>query len=291
MGYKLKIVQTASLLSEIFELRMVGSDIEINNVAASGDADRSSLTFASNITKNQVAGLIITSDSQTLKAAAEGITVLVSETPRLDFIKVLAYLESKVGFSKSNVKPDVHCSASIGENVVIENGCVIGPDVIIEHNVVLHEGTTIGRGSRIRANSSIGGDGFGFERTDEGIPIRFPHLGGVVIGEDVEVGSNTCIARGTLSSTIIEDSVKIDNLVHIAHNVTLKKGAFVIAGAEVSGGVTVGESAWIGPNACVIQKVNIGEGALVGLGAVVTKNVDKYCVWAGNPAKKIRAIR
>ena len=79
-------------------------------------------------------------------------------------------------------------------NVVIENGCIIGENSIIEHNVVIQKGTTIGKNSRIRTNSSIGGDGFGFERSDENI-IRFPHLGGVIIGDNVEIGANNTVNR------------------------------------------------------------------------------------------------
>ena len=85
--------------------------------------------------------------------------------------------------------------------------------------------------------------------------------------------------------------MKIDNLVHVAHNCLIKDGAFIIACAELSGGVVVGKNAWIAPNSCTHQKVTIGESSLVGLGAVVTKDVPDKCVYAGNPAKKIRSIK
>jgi UDP-3-O-[3-hydroxymyristoyl] glucosamine N-acyltransferase len=195
-----------------------------------------------------------------------------------------------MGFSTWSKRSEIHPTSIIGQNVVIENGCVIGEKTVIEHNVVLHAGTRIGKNSRIRSCSSIGGDGFGFERLADGTPLRFPHLGGVFIGDNVEVGSCTTIARGTLSDTVIEDNVKIDNLVHVAHNCVIRDGAFIIACAELSGGVTVGKNAWIAPNSCTHQKITIGENSLVGLGAVVTKDVPDRCVYAGNPAKKIRSL-
>jgi UDP-3-O-[3-hydroxymyristoyl] glucosamine N-acyltransferase len=178
-----------------------------------------------------------------------------------------------------------------GSNVVIENGCVVGAGSIIEHNVVLHAGTRIGKNSRIRSCSSIGGDGFGFERMEDGTPLRFPHLGGVLIGNNVEIGALNSIARGTLSDTVIMDYVKTDNLVHVAHNCVIDEGCLITACAELSGGVTLGKRVWIGPNVAMMQKISVGDDALIGLGAVVTKSVQSKTIVAGNPAKVIREIK
>jgi UDP-3-O-[3-hydroxymyristoyl] glucosamine N-acyltransferase len=146
-------------------------------------------------------------------------------------------------------------------------------------------GTHIGKNCLVRANSTIGSDGFGYERKENGDPVKFIHLGGVIIGNNVEVGSCTCIAKGTLGKTIIEDNVKIDNLVHIAHNCVIRKGAFVIATSILCGGVEIGSNAWIAPNATITQKAKVGENSIVGLGAVVTKSVDANTTVAGNPAR------
>ncbi len=167
---------------------------------------------------------------------------------------------------------------------------MVGANSIIEHNVVLHSGTRIGKNCRIRSCSSIGGDGFGFERLDDGTPMRFPHLGGVVIGDNVEIGALNSIAKGALSDTFIADYVKTDSLVHIAHNCFVNESALITACAELSGGVTLGKRVWVGPNVAMMQKVTVGDDALIGLGAVVTKNVCARTIVAGNPAKKIRDI-
>jgi len=199
-------------------------------------------------------------------------------------------LVNNIGFSTYEFESKIHESSILGLNVVIESGCIICENVIIEANTVIHSRTTIGANTRIRSCSSIGGDGFGFERLPDGTPLRFPHLGGVTIGENVEIGALNSVSRGTLSNTLIDTQVKTDNLVHIAHNCHVKKGAFLTACAELSGGVEVGEFAWVAPNVSVMQKAKIGDGAIVGLGAVITKNVPSRTVFAGNPARKLKDI-
>lgn len=289
MGFKLRKAVFLSEIAEKINLELIGADIEISGVAPFSNYEQGELSFTRDLDGlKQNTAVITTKDL--IAHQTESVGYLLSDNPRLDFIRSLLFLEENIGFKTYDFPSIIHPTAKIGQNVVIESGCHISENVVIEHNVVIHEGTTIGRGSRIRSCSSIGGDGFGFERMENGTPLRFAHLGGVFIGENVEVGSCTTIARGTLSNTIIEDLVKIDNLVHIAHNCHIKRGAFIIACAELSGGVTVGENAWIAPNSCTHQKINIGDNSLIGLGAVVTKNVPNNSVFAGNPAKKIRDI-
>jgi UDP-3-O-[3-hydroxymyristoyl] glucosamine N-acyltransferase len=174
---------------------------------------------------------------------------------------------------------------SVGHFAVIEDGVVVGPGSIIDHHVVLRTGVQIGSNSRIGSHTSIGERGFGFETDDAGRPIRIGHMGGVVIGDDVEIGVHCSIAQGTIEPTRIHDHVKIDDCVFIAHNVCVGENSFIIAGAEISGSVDIGRGVWISPEVAVIQKVSIGDGALVGIGAVVLKDVEPNTVVAGVPAK------
>ncbi|CAM4405256.1 UDP-3-O-[3-hydroxymyristoyl] glucosamine N-acyltransferase [Acinetobacter dispersus] len=288
MGYQLNQVIKLSDIAQYLDLEFKGLDIEINGVAPLKLCQSNELTFSKTFDPNLNNSAFILSDMEGADLDKNGY--IISDKPRLDFIRALDYLSKEIGFSSYNYSSEIHPSVQIGQNVVIERGCKIAEGVVIEHNVVIHAGTNIGKNSRIRSNSSIGSDGFGFERLADGTPLRFPHLGGVEIGENVEIGACTTVARGTLSNTQIEDYVKIDNLVHIAHNCLIKRGAFIIACAEISGGVIVGENAWVAPNSCTHQKVSIGNGALVGLGAVITKDVPANMVYAGNPAKKIREM-
>lgn len=284
MVYRLSRPVPSSQLARELGLQLHGADKEILSIAQLDSAEAGSLTFAKSWPQQTVAGAIYVATAP----SGEGmVTCLSTAHPRLDFIRALHFLEKLGVLSPRSQIPVIHPTVRIGANVVIEDNCVIEQGVVIEPNVVIMWGTRIGSFSRIRANSTIGSDGFGFERVDNGTVLRFPHLGGVSIGSYVEVGANTCISRGTLGDTVICDEVKIDNLVHIAHNVRIERQAFVIACAELSGGCVVEEGAWIGPNASVKEHAVIGRHTLIGIGANVLRSVPPNAVYAGNPARPL----
>lgn len=132
----------------------------------------------------------------------------------------------------------------------------------------------------------IGAPGFGYVRNEDGVLIPFPQLGRVRIGKNVDIGCNVCIDRGALEDTIIGQGCKIDNLVHISHNVVLGRDTMVIAGAILCGHVIVGECCHIGPGAVIREGVRVGNKALVGMGAVVVKDVPAGATVMGNPARE-----
>lgn len=169
----------------------------------------------------------------------------------------------------------------------IAPGTKVGMNSHIDRNVFIAPNVTIGKNCIIQPGAVIGSDGFGFEKVD-GRWTRKPQAHGVVIGDNVEVGANVCIDRGSWRPTIIGDGTKIDNLVHIAHNVQIGEHCLVIALAEVSGSVEVGDGVWIGPSACIREHLSIGADALVGIGAVVLQNVPAGETWVGNPARRLR---
>lgn len=111
------------------------------------------------------------------------------------------------------------------------------------------------------------------------------HLGGVRIGDHVLVGAMTAIARGALQDTVIEDYVKINNLVHVAHNCHIGRGTLIGACADLSGSLTIGANCWIAPNCSIRQKLVIGEDSTIGIGAVVVKDVAPGTTVYGNPAR------
>ncbi len=287
MGYQLKAPILASRLGGAISLHLMGNDRFIASVAAMSDHSAADLTFSSR-SVGEVAGVAVVPE-----AAVDGFTtwkqgaLFVSPQPRIDFARALTYLEEEVGFADPP-ESVVHPSAVIGQNVVIEKGCVIDEGCVVEHNVVLHAGTRLGRGTRVRAGAVIGGDGFGFVRLPDETLLRFPHLGGVQIGPDVEVGSNSTISRGTLSDTVVSEGAKLSNLVHIAHNCHVGANAIVTVGTALSGGTIIGRNVWLGPNACTREKVRIGDDACIGIGAVVITDVPGATVYAGNPATRLR---
>ena len=202
-------------------------------------------------------------------------------------------------FFVQHPKPGIHptaivdANAEIGDNVSIGPYSVIGKVTIgngceIDSNVRIYDNVIMGKHCRVKAGAVLGGEGFGFERDDEGNRFRFPQIGGLRIGDYVEIGANTSIDRGALSDTIIEDYVKISNLCQIAHNVRIGKNVIITACVEISGSCKIGTNTWVGPNACIRDQRNVGSNTLIGMGSVVVKNIGDNEIWAGNPAKLMR---
>lgn len=182
----------------------------------------------------------------------------------------------------------------IGKNVSIGNFCTICKDVEIGDNVSIGNNvqivcpTIIGDNCIISSGVVIGSNGFGYYENNQGKNSLVPHIGGVVIGNNVDIGANTCIDRGTIEDTIIGDDSKIDNLCHIAHNVVIESNVFVIAQSMIGGSVLLKNESYVAPGSIIMNQITIGEASLVGMGAVVTKDVEDKKVVAGIPAKVIR---
>jgi len=144
----------------------------------------------------------------------------------------------------------------------------------------------IGNNCIIKSGVVLGTEGFGFEKDNEGNLFRFPQLGGLLIGDFVEIGANTTVDRGALSDTIIGNHTKINNLCHIAHNNNIGCNVVIAGCVNISGSSTIEDNVWIAPNASIRGWLHIGENAIIGMGAVVTKNVPAGETWVGNPARK-----
>lgn len=221
------------------------------------------------------------------------VNYIFTDNPHSVFFSVLNEFFNKkaVGYKPLN---SLIRTNKIGTNVQIGEFCYIGAEVEIEDNVVIKNNVSIegkvkiGKNTVIYSGAVLGMDGYAYYDDISGHSARVPHLGGIVIGENVEIGSNTCIARGCLGDTIISDDVKIDNLCHVAHNVFIGKRSKIIALTMLAGSSIIGEDVWVAPCSAVKNQVTIGSNSLVGLGAVVTKDVEKNTVVAGVPAKLLR---
>jgi UDP-3-O-[3-hydroxymyristoyl] glucosamine N-acyltransferase len=137
----------------------------------------------------------------------------------------------------------------------------------------------------------IGSEGFGYERNEKGELEKFPHFGGVVIGDDVDIGANTCIDRGSLEDTVIGSGTKIDNLVHVGHNAKIGKHCLITALSLIGGSAVIEDYATIWSAAVIKNHVKIGHHAVVGAGAVVLRDVKPYETVAGVPAKNLNMLK
>jgi UDP-3-O-[3-hydroxymyristoyl] glucosamine N-acyltransferase len=247
-------------------------------------------------------------------AGAPGQTVIESAQPRAHFALALLVL-----YPPRPNAPGIHPSATvdrdaqidtyaeIGPFVTIGNGArigartrigagssigpnvEIGDDCILYPRVSIYERVTIGARCIVHSGAVIGADGFGFEMAD-GDYKKVPQVGTVVIGDNVEIGANTCIDRATLGVTRIGDGTKLDNMVHIAHNCRIGKHVAIAAQTGLAGGVTIGDYAVVGGQVGVGDKARIESKAVIGSGAgILTAKIVRAGepVW-GTPARPLR---
>ena len=223
-------------------------------------------------------------------------TLIRSAAPRRLFAQALSLLYP------SDFSPGIHLSAVVAANfrpepnVSIGAGCSIGENVEIGEGSRLHPNVTIyprvriGRNAIIHSGAVIGADGFGFALDENRRYIKFPQVGTVTIGDDAEIGANTCIDRAALGVTWIGNGVKLDNQVHIGHNCRIGNHVVIAAQTGLSGGVTVGDYAVIGGQVGIGDKARIEAGAVIGSGAgILTSKIVRAGepVW-GTPARPLR---
>lgn len=288
-----------------------GPEAVISGPAASGRPRRETVVFVGMTVREPLemlrasqAGLAIVDShlrSKSREFLSGGIVqaVIWSSNPRLDFCRVLERYFSPPRAAGIDPAALVSPAALIGERCSIGPGCVIsegveiGDDSVLYGRVFIYPGTRIGKRVIIHAGAVLGADGFGFEKRPDGSWQKFPHLGGVVVGDDVEVGANSTIDRGTLGDTVVERGVKIDNLVHIAHNAQVGADSLIISGAVICGGARVGARTWVAPQACIRDRITVGGDATIGMGAIVNSDTAPgatMVAWHARPALATKRI-
>ncbi|HET8752602.1 MAG TPA: UDP-3-O-(3-hydroxymyristoyl)glucosamine N-acyltransferase [Gaiellaceae bacterium] len=279
--------------------QVLGDDAaRFRRAAPAGDADIDSLTWIrpthpdrQRLLDETAAGVVLCDESvDPSPAVSSGKTVIVVANPKVVFSRTVAALfvsEPAWGIHPSAV---LHEEAEIADGVSIGPNCSvgraqIGEGTVIHGNCLVYDGVRLGRNVTIHAGTVLGGDGFGYERDETGEVEKFPHVGAVIVEDEVEIHSCTAVDRGSLKDTRIRRGAKIDNLVHIAHNADIGEGSFVIAHAMVGGSVKIGKNCWIGPGAVIRDNLEIGDDAFVGIGALVVKDVPPGAVHMGSPAR------
>lgn len=222
---------------------------------------------------------------------------IMTTNPQLEYaiyVRKLAYdIEQKRMNRKFKLTEEGYY---VGENVTIGRNTIIEPLCFIDHDVIIGENARIYSGAKIRnaiigdnfianENSVIGTFGFTMARDENDNIVRIPTLGKVIIGNNVEIGMLANISVGSAGNTIIEDYVKIDAFVHIAHDVMLKNNVEIPAGAIIGGFDIIEENVFIGINSTLRNRITIGENSVIGMGSVVTKTIPANSTVIGNPAK------
>jgi UDP-3-O-[3-hydroxymyristoyl] glucosamine N-acyltransferase len=286
-------------------MRAASGDVEIDRVSSIASAAAGTLVFAGDAASaaaavgSSAAAVIL---ERSLTVTDDAKPLLLSGSPRLDFARAAALLRSAATPAAIHPAAVIAQSAVLGADVsvaacaVIGEGAVLGSGTIVGEGAVVGEGVVIGLGCRIyprvvvypgtrlgdrvvvHAGAVLGSDGYGYVRDPgTGKYIQFPQQGTLIVEDDVEIGANTTIDRGALDATVIGRGAKLDNLIHLGHNVQVGENVLIAAQTGVSGSTTIGNNAIIGGQVGVGDHACIGEGVILGSQAGVL------------PGKKLRA--
>ncbi len=252
------------------------------------------------------ASAVIAAEAQ---GGREDLSYIITPQPDLAFAQVLKHCEQEQQCPPEGLHPQaviadtaaladgvavgalaiIEASATLAEGAVVYagayvgHGARIGPGAVLYPRAVVRDGVDVGARCVIHAGACIGSDGFGFAPLG-GEWFKIPQVGGVLLGDDVEVGSNTCIDRATFGLTRIGRGTKIDNLVQIGHNVQIGEHCAIAGTVGIAGSAVIGNHVRIGASAGINGHIDIGDGAAIGARAGVTKSVEAGQVVSGFPA-------
>ena len=305
---------TAGHIADQINGTVIGDrDIDIFNISKIEEGSKGSLTFLANpkytefIYTTKASAAIVSSDFEPTEKIE--LTLIKVKDPYSSFTTILELfnkdLSKRKGISqltdidKSSKISDssfIGSFSTVGENSVIGEKCIIENQVFIGNNVEIGNGcfiypgvkilddTIIGQNCIIHSSTTIGSDGFGFAPNDDGSYKKIPQTGNVVIGDNVEIGSNSTIDRATLGSTIISNGVKLDNQIQVAHNVEIGENTAIAAQSGVAGSTKIGKNCMIGGQVGIIGHIKIGDNVKIQAQAGVTSNIESNSRVTGTPA-------
>ena len=305
---------TAGHIADQINGTVVGDrNIDIFNISKIEEGSKGSLTFLANpkytefIYTTKASAAIVSSDFEPTERIE--LTLIKVKDPYSSFTTILELfnkdLSKRKGISqltdvnKSSKISDssfIGSFSSVGENSIIGEKCIIENQVFIGNNVEIGNGcliypgvkilddTIIGQNCIIHSSTTIGSDGFGFAPNDDGSYKKIPQTGNVVIGDNVEIGSNSTIDRATLGSTIISNGVKLDNQIQVAHNVEIGENTAIAAQSGVAGSTKIGKNCMIGGQVGIIGHIKIGDNVKIQAQAGVTSNIESNSRVTGTPA-------
>lgn len=293
-------------------LRGVG-DVEITGVAPLERAQSHEISYVNDPKHRRLlgacrAGAVVLTEAD---AAEYGGNALIVEQPQLHFARIAGFLHPS-----PTPRPGIHASAVVDSAARVSATASIGPHAVVQAGAVIGEGTEIGAGSYVGREAAIGagtrltgrvwvgercvigkncllhpgavigGDGFGYAKDGERW-VKIPQLGRVIIGDDVEIGANTTIDRGTFNDTQIADGVKLDNLVHIGHNVRIGEHTAMAACVGVSGSVTIGRRCMFAGQVGIVDHIDIADDVVVLGKSMVASSIGQAGAYSsGIPAER-----
>lgn len=281
--------------------------VQIERVAPLERAGPGEIAFISN--PKYLAGLVQCRAAAVILKKADSdkaaMSCIATPDPYVYYARVAQLLnpvaKPRAGIHRSAVVDSaLPASVSVGACAVIEEDVMLGEDVVVGAGCFVGQGVRIGRGTRLHPNVSIypgavigerctihsgaviSSDGFGFAREKDGSWVKIPQLGRVLIGDDVEIGSNTTVDRGALDDTVLANGVKLDNLIQIAHNVKVGENTAMAGLAGVAGSATIGARCLIGGQAGISGHLEICDDVMVSGCTLVPKSIKKPGVYTGN---------
>ena len=258
-------------------------DLKISYLQDSKVCDSTSICYVKDKkfidTLSSEAGAVITTTAL-LEDIGSTQNFIVVDDPYLAYAKTSKVFFDAYKASNEAVETKYGKNVQIGQNTVINSNCVIGDNVVIHDNVSIYSCTDIGDNSIIHSGSVIGSDGFGYAPNNSGWH-KIEHLGGVKIGKNVEIGAKTAVDRGALGDTIIEDGVKIDNQVHIAHNTIIGENTAIAGQSGTAGSVKIGKNCQIAGQVGIIGHIEIADNVVVMAKTLVTKSLKEAGAYSG----------
>jgi len=304
--------KTLKEVASIIDGEIIGDEnIIVTGICGIKEAKEGDLTFIANsrylplMGQTRASAIITSMDVKTAPKA-----IIRTENPSMAFAKMVSLL------APNDVRrpKGIHPTAIIGDKVKIGKNVAIDPYVVLEDNVeikdntvlyagvyighhtkvgrdciiypyvIIRESVTIGNKVVIHGGTVIGSDGFGFS-TVQGVHHRIPQIGTVIIEDDVEIGANVTIDRARFDKTIIKKGTKIDNLVQIAHNVSIGENSIIVAQSGISGSTNIGKNVTVAGQAGIIGHISIGDNVVVAAQSGVTKSIPSNTCVSGYPAK------
>lgn len=244
--------------------------------------------FVKELAENKNISCIVLNKSSIKFLPNDTYGLLIVENPKQAFFNLHNWLFHHTDFYNIVENNQIDKNADISSHAIVAaHNVQIGKDSIIEDNVIIKPNVRIGSHVIIRAGSVIGGEAFQ-AYNKKGINQIVRSAGGVIIGDDCDIGYNTCIDKGVFNgNTILSDQVLVDNLVHIGHDVQIGEKTLIAANATIGGRTIIGENSWIGVGSIISNGLHIGNDCHVALGSVVTADLSDNGKVFGNPARRL----